>query len=145
MSSSLATHDPVSSRRSLDTFKGQCDLKEYRLIELHNGLRALLISTRPLLAQHNAEESSVKASAALAMQTGSFSDPDSLAGCAHFLEVCVCVCLIVLLCCPRLCQCSPVCWVLECCCLSFIMIIFDLIKLCVVSAHGIHGIGQVPR
>jgi insulysin len=59
--------------------KSESDKKEYRLIKLENGLRALLIK---------AEENGVEkhAGAALTVAVGSFHEPPSIGGLAHFLE-----------------------------------------------------------
>ncbi|GMH33522.1 hypothetical protein BSKO_01356 [Bryopsis sp. KO-2023] len=52
------------------------DDREYRIIVLENGLKALLIS----------DPRTDKAAAALDVNVGSFSDPDELLGLAHFTE-----------------------------------------------------------
>lgn len=61
--------------------KSASDKKEYRHIKLPNGLKALLI--------RKVEESSVSeplAAANLTVGVGSFDDPQSVGGLAHFLE-----------------------------------------------------------
>ena len=52
------------------------DDRDYRIVRLHNGLTAMLVS------DPNATESA----AALALKVGSLSEPDDRAGLAHFLE-----------------------------------------------------------
>ncbi|GAA5989095.1 hypothetical protein JCM10908_001155 [Rhodotorula pacifica] len=52
------------------------DPRQYRLVKLHNDLRALLIS----------DPATDKAAAALGVQVGHLSDPDDLPGLAHFCE-----------------------------------------------------------
>ncbi|WIO75331.1 insulinase family protein [Porticoccaceae bacterium LTM1] len=52
------------------------DTKEYRYVELENGLRAILIS----------DKDAVKAAASLNVDVGSYQDPDGWDGLAHFLE-----------------------------------------------------------
>ena len=52
------------------------DSKEYRYVELDNGLRALLVSDADVL----------QAAAALRVDVGSFQDPEGWDGLAHFLE-----------------------------------------------------------
>jgi len=61
---------PVTPRSSSE------DKRVYRVLTLRNGLRAVLIS----------DPVTDKASAALDVQVGHFSDPDALPGLAHFLE-----------------------------------------------------------
>ena len=67
----------VLESMSLDHTKSSTDLKQYRLITLTNGLKALLVSTRNLLPADQQEDASkMKAAAAMAVQVGSYSDPE---------------------------------------------------------------------
>jgi len=54
----------------------RCDDLDYRIIELKNGLRAVLVS----------DPDTDKAAAALNVRVGSLLDPPELQGLAHFLE-----------------------------------------------------------
>ncbi|KAI0330109.1 LuxS/MPP-like metallohydrolase [Cubamyces sp. BRFM 1775] len=56
--------------------KPALDDRQYRLLELHNGLRAVLVH------DHAAD----KAAASLTVTTGSMLDPDDIPGLAHFCE-----------------------------------------------------------
>lgn len=56
--------------------KGLLDKREYRVIELENGLRATLVS----------DPETDKAAAALSVGVGHFCDPVDAAGIAHYLE-----------------------------------------------------------
>ena len=79
--------------------KSPTDLKDYKLIQLDNGLKALLISdTTYDLKKLDQEELEVengitnsktglkKSAASLSIEVGSYSDPNDLQGLAHFLE-----------------------------------------------------------
>ena len=79
--------------------KSPTDLKKYKLIQLENGLKALLISdTTYDLKKLDQEELEVengvtnsqtglkRSAASLRIEVGSFSDPEELQGLAHFLE-----------------------------------------------------------
>ena len=79
--------------------KSPTDLKDYKLIQLENGLKALLISdTSYDLKKLDQEELEVengvtnsqtglkRSAASLRIEVGSFSDPEELQGLAHFLE-----------------------------------------------------------
>jgi len=61
--------------------KSKGDKKEFRLIKLTNGLKALLV-------RRTTEEtdSEVVAAANISISVGSFDDPPSALGLAHFLE-----------------------------------------------------------
>ncbi|UTW46556.1 insulinase family protein [bacterium SCSIO 12696] len=52
------------------------DTKQYRYVELDNGIKTLLVS----------DSSAVKSLASLSVQVGSFHDPEEWEGLAHFLE-----------------------------------------------------------
>ena len=56
--------------------KSDCDLWNYRGLELSNGMLVVLIS----------DPNIDKAAAALDIKTGSFADPNDVLGIAHFLE-----------------------------------------------------------
>merc|ERR1719210_63105 len=100
-----------TSRKSVDTtasvpqitsqypIKSPTDLKDYKLIQLQNGLKALLISDASYdLKKLDQEELDVenraaecktglkRSAASLAIEVGSYSDPEDLPGLAHFLE-----------------------------------------------------------
>ena len=66
----------MSSASSVDVEKSSSDQREYRHIELPNGLRCVLAS----------DSSTEKSSAALDVNVGHFSDPEDVAGLAHFCE-----------------------------------------------------------
>ena len=79
--------------------KSPTDLKDYKLIQLENGLKALLISdTAYDLKKLDQEELEVengvtngqtglkRSAASLRIEVGSYSDPEELQGLAHFLE-----------------------------------------------------------
>ncbi|KNC56280.1 insulin-degrading enzyme [Thecamonas trahens ATCC 50062] len=74
MSSSATCADTASTMPTI--LKPPSDSRDYRYIELDNGLRAVLIS----------DPSSEKGAAALDMGVGQMSDPEELPGLAHFLE-----------------------------------------------------------
>ena len=92
----------ISSSCVLDCksiIKSPTDLKDYKLIQLENGLKALLISdTTYDLKKLDQEELEVengatnsqtglkKSAASLRIEVGSYSDPEELPGLAHFLE-----------------------------------------------------------
>jgi nardilysin len=61
---------------------GVSDQKEY-LYTTINGLRVLIISTKQLKLHETAD---LVSAAALAVQTGSFNDPDEIQGLSHYLE-----------------------------------------------------------
>lgn len=63
--------------------KSEGDKKDYRLIRLSNGLRALLISKKDY---GESTTSSDIAAACLSVNVGSFNDPRKAMGLAHFLE-----------------------------------------------------------
>lgn len=63
--------------------KSEGDKKNYRLIRLSNGLKALLISKKDDEGLTKSEEI---AAACLAVKVGSFDDPRNAMGLAHFLE-----------------------------------------------------------
>lgn len=63
--------------------KSEGDKKEYHLIKLKNGLKALLIKT--YTDENQTEESN--AAASLTVAVGSFDEPKHIGGLAHFLEV----------------------------------------------------------
>ena len=66
----------MSSASSVDVEKSSSDQREYRHIELPNGLRCVLAS----------DSSTEKSSAALDVNVGHFSDLEDVAGLAHFCE-----------------------------------------------------------
>merc|ERR1711860_433337 len=92
----------ISSSCVLDCksiIKSPTDLKDYKLIQLENGLKALLISdTTYDLKKLDQEELEVengatnsqtglkRSAASLRIEVGSYSDPEELPGLAHFLE-----------------------------------------------------------
>ncbi|MCC5855181.1 MAG: insulinase family protein [Idiomarina sp.] len=59
-----------------DIYTSPYDTREYRAIELENGLRVVLVS----------DPETEKSAAALAVQVGSMQNPDEQLGLAHFLE-----------------------------------------------------------
>ena len=59
-----------------EVVKSMSDLREYKVIQLDNGLRAILIS----------DDEADKSCAALDVHVGSALDPKHLGGTAHFLE-----------------------------------------------------------
>ncbi|KAH9896624.1 LuxS/MPP-like metallohydrolase [Cubamyces lactineus] len=59
-----------------DLEKPALDDRQYRLLELHNGLRAVLVH----------DQAADKAAASLAVTTGYMLDPDDIPGLAHFCE-----------------------------------------------------------
>ncbi|CAK9096568.1 Insulin-degrading enzyme (Insulin protease) (Insulinase) (Insulysin) [Durusdinium trenchii] len=63
---------------SLDAAKSPNDRNSYRLIELSNGIQALLVS--------NLDPKKQKAACACCVQVGSFSDPSFCEGLAHYCE-----------------------------------------------------------
>jgi insulysin len=73
--------------------KPQTDKKVYRMVTLQSGTKVLLVHTPSSTADssstdsHKDSQQELKAAAALAVEVGSYSDPESLEGCAHFLEV----------------------------------------------------------
>jgi hypothetical protein len=90
----------IVSSVNLNPYRSEIDCKDYLLVTLSNGLRALLVSSAPLLTLHEQKKktpagkddndgdmTSIKAAAALAVQVGSFSDPLHVEGAAHYLEV----------------------------------------------------------
>lgn len=62
--------------------KSEGDKKEYRLIRLSNGLKALLVKKQ----MESSVDSEELAAAALTVRVGSFDDPPNAMGLAHFLE-----------------------------------------------------------
>lgn len=62
--------------------KSEGDTKEYRLIKLQNGLKALLVRK----SNEDSSESEDLAAANLCVSVGSFDDPPKAMGMAHFLE-----------------------------------------------------------
>lgn len=65
--------------------KSESDKKEYRLIKLSNGLKAVLI--KEYIDESTAQSQSKDiAAASLAVNIGSFDDPPKVMGLAHFLE-----------------------------------------------------------
>lgn len=62
--------------------KSEDDTKEYRLIRLQNGLKALLV--RKVNSAENKDD--LLAAAALTVRVGSFDEPSKALGLAHFLE-----------------------------------------------------------
>lgn len=79
MSTDTQTMSEVQILRS--PIKSASDKKEYRLIKLPNGLKALLIRK-----VEESSESEPLAAANLTVGVGSFSEPRSIGGLAHFLE-----------------------------------------------------------
>lgn len=65
------------SKQSNGIFKSANDDREYRYVELPNKIRAMLVQ----------DASCDKASAAMCVKVGHFSDPDDVPGLAHFCEV----------------------------------------------------------
>lgn len=62
--------------------KSEGDKKEYRVIKLPNGLKALLIKKN----EEKTSESEILAAANLTVGVGSFDEPPNIGGLAHFLE-----------------------------------------------------------
>ena len=68
--------------------KPPSDSKDYKLIKLQNGLKAIL-STHPKLKKNSEDKSEmVEKSSAVALCTdfGSFDDPKEVQGLSHFIE-----------------------------------------------------------
>lgn len=68
--------------------KSSSDTKNYKLIKLANGLKALLVKN-PKLARNCSDGSTVKntlSAVALCIDVGSFEDPLEVQGLCHFLE-----------------------------------------------------------
>ncbi|CRK88532.1 CLUMA_CG002282, isoform A [Clunio marinus] len=65
--------------------QSESDKKQYRLIKLPNGLKALLIH-KPENTSADGSENESLSSAALKVGVGSFDDPQNIGGLAHFLE-----------------------------------------------------------
>ena len=65
---------PVLSAQEI--IKAQNDHRQYKFIELENGIQAILVS----------DPKAQKAAAAIDVGVGSFEDPDGMAGLTHFLE-----------------------------------------------------------
>jgi len=75
--SKIATfEDIVATDVSVEVEKRPSDDREYKAITLDNGMRTLLVS----------DASTKRSAAAIDVHVGSFSDPDDLAGLAHFAE-----------------------------------------------------------
>ncbi|EJC99116.1 uncharacterized protein FOMMEDRAFT_160677 [Fomitiporia mediterranea MF3/22] len=74
----IPTEDGVSSYRvyKQPILKGSLDDREYRIIRLHNGLEAVIVSDK------HADQSA----ACMNVSTGYFRDPDNMLGIAHFCE-----------------------------------------------------------
>ncbi|KAH0623624.1 hypothetical protein JD844_006573 [Phrynosoma platyrhinos] len=68
--------DPAIKRVAYDIIKSPEDKREYRGLELANGIKAMLIS----------DPTTDKSSAALDVHIGSLSDPPNIAGLSHFCE-----------------------------------------------------------
>ena len=90
---------PANIKDGFSPIKSPTDKKDYKFINLSNGLRALLISDTSYdlkkldeeeIEVENSEtvgETGLKSSAAsLCIEVGSYSDPKDLPGLAHFLE-----------------------------------------------------------
>lgn len=65
--------------------KSEGDKKEYRMIKLQNGLKALLIKTHTDTESENDNDEN-RAAASLMVSVGSFDEPREIGGLAHFLE-----------------------------------------------------------
>ena len=91
--------DTSSVPQTTTPIKSPTDLKDYKVIQLENGLRALLISDttydlkkldqEELEVENGATDSKTglkRSAASLAIEVGSYSDPEDLQGLAHFLE-----------------------------------------------------------
>jgi hypothetical protein len=61
--------------------KGNCDRREYRILNLSNGIEVILVKMP--------EGQSSKAAVSVAVGAGSMHEPDDLGGLAHFVEHCV--------------------------------------------------------
>ncbi|WP_422409290.1 MULTISPECIES: insulinase family protein [unclassified Endozoicomonas] len=70
------TAERDAMEKSRVVVKSPADDRDYRFVELDNGLKALLIS----------DPDTDKAAAAVDVKVGSFQDPDNRLGLAHFLE-----------------------------------------------------------
>lgn len=71
----------------IENGKSSQDQKKYRLLKLDCGLKTLLVSKQDAKIDGPNASSPSKAAAALAVQVGSYKDPEFFHGCAHFLEV----------------------------------------------------------
>ena len=70
---------------SLDAFRSPNDRKSYLLLRLQNGMECLLVSNLQEADGDKQLQRNVS-SAALTVEVGSFEDPDTAQGLAHFLE-----------------------------------------------------------
>ena len=91
--------DTSSVPQTTTPIKSPTDLKDYKVIQLENGLKALLISDttydlkkldqEELEVENGATDSKTglkRSAASLSIEVGSYSDPEDLQGLAHFLE-----------------------------------------------------------
>ncbi|WP_257288657.1 insulinase family protein, partial [Endozoicomonas sp. SESOKO2] len=76
VSGCTVTAERDAMEKSQVVVKSPADDRDYRFVELENGLKALLIS----------DPDTDKAAAAVDVKVGSFQDPDNRLGLAHFLE-----------------------------------------------------------
>ena len=76
---------PVAVTAGLTPDKSARDQKDYKLVQIGE-LEVLLVSNVALQSADNADGESAKGSAAMSVQVGSFADPASAEGMAHFLE-----------------------------------------------------------
>ncbi|MGI9279721.1 MAG: insulinase family protein [Endozoicomonas sp.] len=76
VSGCTVTAERDAMEKSQTVVKSPADDRDYRFVELDNGLKALLIS----------DPDTDKAAAAVDVKVGSFQDPDNRLGLAHFLE-----------------------------------------------------------
>jgi nardilysin len=66
--------------------KSEGDKKDYRLVKLPNGLKALLIHVNADSSEESESKSDELASLSLAVKVGGYDDPKTAPGLAHFLE-----------------------------------------------------------
>lgn len=76
VSGCTVTAERDAMEKSQVVVKSPADDRDYRFVEMENGLKALLIS----------DPDTDKAAAAVDVKVGSFQDPDNRLGLAHFLE-----------------------------------------------------------
>lgn len=67
----------ITKSMELDHTRSASDKKHYRLLTLSNGLKVLLVSTKDLLPREEQHDiTKMKSAAAIAVQVGSYSDPE---------------------------------------------------------------------
>lgn len=72
------------SQEDLTGYRGERDLKEYKLCKYESGFEVLLVSTKCLVEKQKCENP--VSAVGLCVGVGSFKDPKEAEGIAHFLE-----------------------------------------------------------